>query len=272
MSFERLTLDSAADPVIRHIEELILEGVLRPGERLPAERDLAIRLGVSRPILREALQHLEAHGLIAARRGDGTYVSDVVQPMFGDAALWLFKSNNRAKTDYVAFRAGMETLVADHAARRATETDHAILRDIIAQMESARASGDIELEARLDVELHAAISEATHNVLFMHVMRSCYALLTDRVFSIRERLYRIEGAAEALLSQHRDIAAAVMDGDAARAATAARDHVHYVQKQLQAFDDLAEREASAQRRMTRRTERSVAAKPKDSIQKTASNT
>ncbi|MEP4422756.1 MAG: GntR family transcriptional regulator, partial [Nitratireductor sp.] len=70
--YARIQHARTADEVVGRIEDLILEGVLRPGDRLPGERDLSSRLDVSRPILRDALKQLETRGLVVSRHGDGT--------------------------------------------------------------------------------------------------------------------------------------------------------------------------------------------------------
>ncbi|TYK94049.1 FadR family transcriptional regulator, partial [Streptococcus pyogenes] len=76
--FSRIDHSRTADEVVGQIEALILEGVLRPGDRLPGERDLARQFEVSRPILRDALKALEMRGLLTTRHGGGTHVADVI--------------------------------------------------------------------------------------------------------------------------------------------------------------------------------------------------
>mgnify|MGYP003120608606 CR=1 FL=1 len=78
MPFQKVTPEKLSTAVTRQIEKLILQGILRPGERLPAERDLAEKLGVSRPSLREAVAELQDKGLLSARAGAGIYVADVL--------------------------------------------------------------------------------------------------------------------------------------------------------------------------------------------------
>lgn len=259
MAFREIAHESKADAVAHQIEALILEGVLRPRERLPGERELAERLDVSRPILRDALKLLEGRGLVSAQHGGGTFVADVVGPMFGAPMLGLFRTHAKAKADYIEFRGDIEALIAAYAAARGTEADRTILARTLAAMEAAHAADDIGREAALDVELHSAIAEATHNVVYMHVMRACYQLLADGIFYSRERFYRMPGARDALLDQHRALVAAILGRDGEAAAAAARRHVDYVRASLAEADRIAEREDVAQLRLERRTERDHAA-------------
>ncbi|MEO1308417.1 MAG: GntR family transcriptional regulator, partial [Pseudomonadota bacterium] len=76
MPFQKISSEKLSEAVVRQIEALILQGLLRPGERLPAERELSERLGVSRPSLREALAHLQEVGLLTSKVGSGVYVAD----------------------------------------------------------------------------------------------------------------------------------------------------------------------------------------------------
>ena len=114
---EKITAGKLSQAVTHQIEELILRGILRPGERLPSERDLAERMGVSRPSLREAIADLQEKGLLSSRAGAGIFVADVLGNAFSPALVSLFSEHDAAVFDYVAFRRDMEGLAAERAAR-----------------------------------------------------------------------------------------------------------------------------------------------------------
>ena len=84
MQFETINPPKVSDAIVSQIEQLILDGVLKPGERLPPERELAHQLNVSRPSLREAITTLKSRGLLQSRRGGGNFVVDVVAPVLTD--------------------------------------------------------------------------------------------------------------------------------------------------------------------------------------------
>src|SRR6266702_4153316 len=116
---EPLRTPKLADAVAEHLERLILEGALRPGEKLATERELAAKLEVSRPSLREALDKLQARGLIETNKA-GNFVSRFLAPMT-DPLIALFQSNDQALDDYVEYRCLIEGEAARLAAARATE-------------------------------------------------------------------------------------------------------------------------------------------------------
>lgn len=217
-----------ADEVVRQVELLILEGVLRDGDRLPAERDLAERFGVSRPILREALKELESRGLLVSRHGGGTFVADIVGQVFSEPLAALVARHERATADYLEYRRELEGLTAELAALRATEADKAQIARIVEEMDAAHENSHFEDELAADIELHTAIGEAAHNIVLLHTLRACYRLLAEGIVHHRKLIFALPGARDRLLAQHRDLADAILAGDAARARRAAEDHIDYV--------------------------------------------
>ncbi|WP_116132385.1 FCD domain-containing protein [Tropicimonas sp. IMCC34043] len=232
MPFTPVDAERLSRAVVNQIELLILRGVLAPGERLPAERDLAERLGVSRPSLREALVELEARGLIQRRAGAGIFVADLLGPAFSDPLIRLFATHDEAVLDYVAFRRDIEGLAAERAARLGSDTDQAVIAEIFGRMEAAHEARSGEAEARLDAEFHMAILEASHNLILLHMMRSMYQLLREGVFLNRRALFRQRTTRAALLAQHRAILTAILARDPAAARTAAEAHLDYVEQTI----------------------------------------
>ncbi|GMG85283.1 FCD domain-containing protein [Paralimibaculum aggregatum] len=254
--FEQVEMDRVADAVVEQIEQLIICGVLRPGQKLPPERELAEALGVSRPKLREAFQTLTARGLVEIRRSEGAFVQPLTGAALSPALIELFARNRSAFLDFLEFRREQESFAAHLAAQRATDADREILADLLAQMEAAQAAGERERESALDSAFHMAVIEAAHNTLIVHVMRAIYALMTRSTFYDRGFLYRAPGAKEALLAQHRAIVAAIEAGDPEAAAAASDRHHDFVERAYRASEDEDRRRAVAVKRrsMSRRPE------------------
>lgn len=251
MPFEKVQPEKLSLAVIRQIERLILRGILRPGERLPSERELSERLGVSRPSLREAVADLSERGLLETRAGAGIFVTEVLGSAFSAALVQLFASHDEAVFDYLSFRRDMEGLAAERAAEAGTESDLKVIATLYARMEAAHGKRNPAEEARLDADFHLAIIEASHNVIMLHMMRSMYQLLREGVFYNRQVMFRQRTTREALLEQHSAINAALQarDGKAARAAVEA--HLSFVEDALFADRKAERNEAIARQRLMR---------------------
>ena len=249
MPFQKVQSERLSDAVVRQVELLILRGILRPGERLPPERELAERLGVSRPSLRDALAALQDRGLLCTRPGSGVYVADVLGSAFSPALVQLFASHDEALFDFVAFRRDMEGLAAERAARFGSDTDLAVVATVFDKMEAAHLRRAATDEARLDAEFHLSILEASHNLILLHMMRAMFDLLREGVFYNRQAMFRRRATREMLLEQHRAINAAIQarDPDGARAAVQA--HFDFVEKALREIKQEQKHEAIARQRI-----------------------
>ena len=269
--FRKIDHIRTAEAACQQIEDLILRGVLCSGDRLPAERELALEMDVSRPVLREALKTLEDRGLLSSRQGGGTYIADVIGPVFTDPVLALIERHSSATSDYLEFRKDMEAIAAGHAANRASATDHQTLLEIVARMDAAHKADDLQLEAELDVEFHQAISEAAHNVILLHSLRSCYRLLANGVLFNRQRLFNHPTARSALLDQHREIADCIVKGDAAGAREASWKHIDFVRTTLIETADIQNRNDLAGLRRQQRQSSAQAASSKTRPAKSTSS-
>jgi len=251
--FPRIDHGKTADEVVHQIELLVLEGILRVGDRLPAERQLSRQFDVSRPILREALKTLENRGLLVSRHGGGTFVDDVIGQVFSKPVMDLIARHRKASHDYLEFRREMEGMTAAFAAQRATSADLALLSKTVEAMKKAHRSNDFARESELDVEFHNAIGECAHNIVLMHTLRSCYRLLSDGVFYNRAMVYTLPGARNALLEQHLAIHQAIMAGDPDAARSASQAHIDFIAQTIRDAERNIDRERISQLRLQQRT-------------------
>ncbi len=255
MPFQEIAPEKLSHAVVRQIERLILQGILRPGERLPSERELAERLAVSRPSLREAVAELQESGLLTTRAGSGIFVAEVLGSAFSPALIRLFAAHDEAVFDYLDFRSDMEGLAAERAARLGSDTDLAVVAAIFAKMEAAHRKRNPEQEAALDVEFHMAIIEASHNVVMLHMMRSMYDLLRSGVFYNRQLMFRQKSIRGILLDQHRAINAAIQARDPEGARRAVEAHMAFVRAALTEDRRARRNESVARMRLAQETER-----------------
>jgi len=202
---------------IRAVKDMILDGRLRPGDRLPAERALSEALGVSRPTVREAIRSLQAMNIVESRPGSGTFVSslsveELLRPLQFALALSDFGLEHLFEV-----RLMLEPGAAALAAERAREEDLVRLRDCAQR----GAAADLTLEhlVALDVELHEGVARAAHNPLLERLLSSISALAQES----RNYTVRVPGVAKPTAGEHEEIVAAICarDPDRARAAMAA---------------------------------------------------
>lgn len=253
MPFRPVTPEKLSSAVVRQIEMLILRGILRPGERLPSERELAERLGVSRPSLRDAVGVLQETGLLSSKPGAGIYVADVLGSAFSPALTQLFARHDDAVFDYLSFRRDMEGLAASRAARLASDTDLKVVQTIFDKMKAAHPARNTEVEGQLDAQFHMAIVEASHNVIMLHMMRSMYELLREGVFYNRQIMFKQRTTRGALLDQHRAINDALQARDPEAARQAVESHLDFVERSLRDQQKAERNEAIARQRLDHET-------------------
>lgn len=247
--FEPIDHESVVEVVVRKIETMIVDGVLKDGARLPSERDMAEAFSVSRPKLREALQVLENRNLVTVRHGDGTYIAELTGRAMSPAMLALYARHGEAFYDYLEYRREQEAFATRLAAQRATAADKERLGAIRDELERAWADQDPDAERETDFRLHAAVVDASHNTTLIHMMASVFDLTQRGIFYNRDLLRSLDGTGRRLFEQHVEIVEAIVEGDPDRAETAARDHLDFVEQSIRLGQELQRRERRARMRL-----------------------
>ncbi|MGF6529272.1 MULTISPECIES: FadR/GntR family transcriptional regulator [Paraburkholderia] len=226
-SFTRKRL---SDVVSDQIKRLISDGALMPGDRLPAERDLATQLGVSRPSLREALIRLEADGYIETSGRGGFTVVDVTAPIISKPLAELLLQNPRTSADILELRQGLESIATVYAAERATAADLKKIRNAFEELKTCSLSDDRTNLPELDAAFHLAIADATHNVALAHVIHGIHTLIREGMRQYHRLIDYDDAKERQLLTQHQAIFDAVMARDAQKARKAAERHLTFVRE------------------------------------------
>lgn len=232
MPFQKIEAEKLSNSVVKQIELLILRGILRPGERLPSERELSERLGVSRPSLREAIATLQEQGLLESKASAGVFVANVLGSGFSQSLIQLFASHDEAVFDYISFRRDLEALAAERAARLGSDTDLEVVDKVFRKMEAAHSKRNPTEESQLDAEFHLAIIEASHNVIMLHMMRAMFEMLREGVFYNRSMMFKQRATRDELLAQHAAIHKAIMARDTKGARAAVETHLDFVEASL----------------------------------------
>ncbi|TXG93407.1 MAG: GntR family transcriptional regulator, partial [Rhodocyclaceae bacterium] len=201
MPANKVQVPRISDAVAASLEKRILEGSLKPGDRLPPERELATELGVSRPSLREAIQKLASKGMLQSRQGGGTFVTAALEKSFFDPWQDMMGSYPNLREDMLEFRRMLEGQAAEWAAERATEADLQRLEQAFAAMTEAFAGDDLERRSTTDIAFHQAVGEAAHNALIGHLSAALLRLMHDNIRLDLGELKTIPSATSLLANQ-----------------------------------------------------------------------
>ncbi|RKF20868.1 pyruvate dehydrogenase complex transcriptional repressor PdhR [Alginatibacterium sediminis] len=249
MSYQPVRQAKLADVIMVELERMILEGSLGPGERLPAERELAKQFDVSRPSLREAIQKLEAKGLVSRRQGGGTFVEAGLRAGLTDPLFNLLANHDEAQLDLLEFRFAVEGISAYYAAIRGTDADIEKVQSCYQEIELAQTDANTEAEAQAVLKFYEAITEASHNLILLHLVRGLSALLKLNIQSNLELLYRRSGMAEELASHRQAVLQAIIDGKADDARQSSQQHLAYIEATLLEIDREESRIERSHRRL-----------------------
>jgi GntR family transcriptional repressor for pyruvate dehydrogenase complex len=163
--------------IVQQLCGLIRETRLRPGDRLPPERDLAEQLHVSRASLREALRSMEIAGLVESRHGGGTYVRDALSWDAVSPLALVLQASDDTVGDLWEVRLIIEPEIAARAALRATPEDLSSLESLLKRQKAA--VGKVETSLGLDREFHKALAKASHNSVALLVVELIGAHLRE---------------------------------------------------------------------------------------------
>ena len=207
------------EQVAEQISAWISEHGLEPGEKLPPERELASRLGVSRATLSQALVALEVIGAVAVRHGDGTVVA---KSPAASRIVEAVRAHANRLPEIIETRDALETKIASLAASRRTEADLDRIEDSLRGMEADIEAGGRGVEG--DENFHAAVTAAAHSLLLAQLMTEIGDLIREtRIESLSQ-----SGRPTASLEGHRRIADAVRRRDPAGASRAMAEHIRLV--------------------------------------------
>ncbi|WP_380178982.1 FCD domain-containing protein [Kalamiella sp. sgz302252] len=218
------------------LQRFIREKHYGKGERLPAEREIAALLKVSRTLVREALIMLELEGWIEVRRGAGIFVvRDEDETPSGGSA----HSNAAGPFELLQARQLLESNIAEFAALQATPEDILKMRQALKLEEHELASGAVNDSENGDRSFHLAIAQATHNSLLVELFKQSWQWREDNIMwqqlhrHLRDTRYR-----QAWLDDHKQILVALVKRDAAGARRAMWQHLENVKQRLLEFSDV----------------------------------
>lgn len=222
--------------IITQIVGMIRSGELKPGDKLPTERQLCEQLSVSRAAIREALRVLESIGYIESRVGDGTFIRSISLDDLIDPFSDIFAQNDNIIPNLVEVRLVLEPKIAAIATKRITEEQIKRIEAILQNMSAAIDRGEKGFSE--DEQFHLELAQSTNNKALSTIYEMCRKLLSETVKTV---LQKTPGQPRIALEDHHKILEAIKMHDETLAATRMHDHLK------RNFDDLlyASNEVSA---------------------------
>src|SRR5271170_7411018 len=219
------------EQIVQQIEESVLKGILKPGDQLPAERELAQTLGVSRTAVREAVKTLREKGLVEAYSGRGTFITDGTSQAARQSFDLMVKIGQQGQQEglphLVELRLTLEPGIAAMAAERVTDEDLTAMREAVAVMDRSQENAEAYIEA--DLDFHLALAEAVANPLILSLIDSIVGLLREQ----RIRIFNVEGGPQRGQFHHKRILEAMEGRDPEMARSAMRAHLEQVRQDSQ---------------------------------------
>ena len=214
----------ASDAVVMWIQDLLLQGNLKSGEKLPSEAEIARSFGVSRGILREAFSVLETKGILLRQPGRGTFIRKIsraqvlgdLKPQKSDANLFL---------DLLEVRETLEGKAVELAIQKATPED---LANVAHALSFHMSEYTEQFALERDVDFHLSIVLATHNEVLFLVLRNVGTLMKD----VREETLMQSGRLEECQREHEEIFEGIQQHDLRRALSALKKHLNQVRKEV----------------------------------------
>ncbi|MBI5082210.1 MAG: FadR family transcriptional regulator [Chloroflexi bacterium] len=212
------------EKIVEQIQSQIVGGKLRPGDRLPAERDLAEKFRVSRTAVREAVRTLREKGLVEGHPGRGTFVTDgTASAMRGSLGLMMKIGGTNGASDLAEVREIFEPEIAALAAKNATKEQIAMMREAVAAMDEKLDDAEAFVEA--DLNFHLALARSTQNTLIPSLIDPIVDLLREE----RKGTFRRGGALHGQ-QHHKRILEAISQRNPEAARVAMRAHLKQVRK------------------------------------------
>jgi GntR family transcriptional repressor for pyruvate dehydrogenase complex len=233
MVFKPISPKKISSQIAEQIRSSILAGEFSPGDKLPPERELAELFSVSRPSVREALNLLASSGLVESYQGGGTVVKSLVEISAGNPLSELIKGEQARALDVIEVRKCMEAWTSYYAAQRALPEDLRKLEQVVAEMERNLA-GMIPSQD-LDANFHVIIAQATHNVVWLHLMQSIFDAMKEFQRGVWRAVYITEEDHRILFQHHRTVFEAIRDRDPERARAEMLAHLNFAEQRSSAY-------------------------------------
>ncbi|MGI6570261.1 MAG: FadR/GntR family transcriptional regulator [Caldicoprobacterales bacterium] len=238
MNISPINAKKVSQLIIEQFINMIKEGKLKMGDRLPPERTLAEMFNVSRASVREAFSAMEIIGLIEVRQGEGSYITELNIGPFINTIAPLFVQNETMESDLLEFRKLIEIEAVRLAAKKQvldtqvkdkkSRLNIAFLEKQLSIMYEALNKNDINLGAEADIQFHKVIFKLTDNIILIKASECIAYILESSVKFNRTKILTDSNNTKELYSQHYQIYEAIKLGNSELAAQIMEKHLNFV--------------------------------------------
>jgi GntR family transcriptional repressor for pyruvate dehydrogenase complex len=216
--------------VIEQIQNMVMEGELKKGDKLPSERDLSEQLGVSRTSIREAFRALEIIGLLESRQGEGNFIKGKIESSFFEPLSVMFMLNKGKAKDVLELRMAIEIEAAVLAAARINDEECQELQQLMKSLKNAQNEKE---SAKIDKRIHYKIAEITGNCLIMNLLNAISTLIESFIVNAREKLLEEEERRFILINQHQKVCDALIERNPDKAGEKMREHLEFINEVIE---------------------------------------
>ena len=228
--FKPIKTKKIYEEVVEQLKMMLTAGELKPGDKLPSERDMAESLGVSRASVREALTTLEAIGILEIKPGEGTFVKHTADAeTFAPLTLVLTVERNSG-AQLMEVRRVLETEIAALAAERATNDN---LNKIEASLDQMKGALNTHDAVETDLRFHFAIAEATQNTILVRLINTIADLMHHTFKGKRETMYAHSPSSQRIIHEHEAIYQAIKKGAPEEARAKMLEHINHVETEIE---------------------------------------
>ncbi len=212
------------EQVIEQIKNMIVDGILKKGDKLPSERELVEHLQVSRTSIREALRALQIIGIVECRQGEGNYIKQSFENSLFEPLSIMFMLQKSNPEEIIELRKIIEVETAAIAAERITDEELENIKNLINELIVCKDEKD---SVKIDRKFHYEIAQASKNFLILNMLNAMSSLMDSFIEDARKKILIDEKNIEILVKQHEDIYEALKKRSPMEAAEAMKNHLHF---------------------------------------------
>ncbi|MDF2840139.1 MAG: GntR family transcriptional regulator [Clostridia bacterium] len=212
------------EQVIDQIKDMIAEGTLKKGDKLPSERSLVEQLQVSRASIREALRALEVIGLIECKQGEGNYIKTNFEDNLLEPLSIMYRLEGSHPKEIWELRKIIEVEAIGLAAKRINDVQLRALKELL---DSFNDDKDEVYNAEIDKQFHYKIAECSGNILIYNILRTVSVLVEDYIKDIRTIILTEQENKEVLIQQHKNMFLAIEKHSSSEGRKAMREHLDF---------------------------------------------